>query len=178
MGFSKMYNFSFFGKFYCITGFCDKNSIFANLQIFLQILNVNHKSFLMMYHLSYLDIKHGITKGGQIDPSPPQLILVFKYPSRDRVKQCLKVGTCHKNVLVYTAYMLESSTVHLTQLSFHLYKYLIQYRRLICVSVIHLDFDFLRKLSRVSTSRFVLIKYFKHNFHIKHSNLFNQNFGR
>jgi len=65
-GFSKMYNFSFFGQiffgkhFYYITGFCDKNSIFANLQIFLQILKVEHKSFLMMYHLLYLDIKHGI----------------------------------------------------------------------------------------------------------------------
>ena len=34
------------------------NSIFANLQIFLQILKVEHKSFPMMYHLSYLDIKH------------------------------------------------------------------------------------------------------------------------
>ena len=32
-----------------------------------------HKSFPMMYHLSYLDIKHGILKkyrGDQIDPSP------------------------------------------------------------------------------------------------------------
>ena len=35
-GFSKMYNFSFFGQiffckhFYYITGFCDKNSILAN----------------------------------------------------------------------------------------------------------------------------------------------------
>ena len=51
----------------------------------MQILKVEHKSFLMMYHLSYLDIKHGILRGGgQIDP--PQHILVFKYPSRDRVK--------------------------------------------------------------------------------------------
>ena len=40
--------------------FAIKNSIFANLLIFLQILKVEHKSFLMMYHLSYLDIKHGI----------------------------------------------------------------------------------------------------------------------
>ena len=54
-GFSKMYNFSFFGQIYfckhfCyITGFCDKNSIFANLQFFLQILKEEHKSFLMMY---------------------------------------------------------------------------------------------------------------------------------
>jgi len=39
-GFSKMYTFSFFGQisfckhFYYITGFCDKKSNFANLQIF------------------------------------------------------------------------------------------------------------------------------------------------
>ena len=49
-----------------------KYSIFANLQIFLQILKVEFKSFLMMYHLSFLDIKHG---------------MIFKYPSRDRVKE-------------------------------------------------------------------------------------------
>ena len=57
-----------------ITGFCKKSKILANLQIFLQILKVEHKSFPMMYHLSYLDIKHG-------------RFLVFKYPSRDRVKR-------------------------------------------------------------------------------------------
>ena len=39
----------------------------------------------MMYHLSYLDIKHGIKRGG-VKLTPPQRILVFKYPSRDRVK--------------------------------------------------------------------------------------------
>ena len=50
-----------------------KNSIFANLQIFLQILKVEHKSFLMMYHLSYLDIKHGFREGGQIDPPFPSI---------------------------------------------------------------------------------------------------------
>ena len=67
--------------------FAKKNSIFANLQIFLQILKEEHKSFPMMYHLSYLDIKHGdLEGGGQIDP-PPQHILVFKYPSRDRVNE-------------------------------------------------------------------------------------------
>ena len=94
-GFPKMYNFSFLGKkFFCkhfhyITGFCDKKFKFAN---FLQILKVEHKSFPMMYHLSYLDIKHGIKRGGgQIDP--PQHILVFKYPSRDRVnfKQIIQI---------------------------------------------------------------------------------------
>ena len=51
---------------------------FANI---LLILKVEQKSFPMMYHLSYLDIKHGIKGVGQIDR-----ILVFKYPSRDRVK--------------------------------------------------------------------------------------------
>ena len=56
-----------------------KKSIFANLQIFLQILKVEHKSFPMLHQLSYLDFKHGI-----LTP-PPQRILVFKYPSRDRV---------------------------------------------------------------------------------------------
>jgi len=65
-GFSKMYNFSFFGQIFFANiftiklDFAIKNSIFANLQICLQILKVEHKSFLMMYHLSYLDIKHGI----------------------------------------------------------------------------------------------------------------------
>ena len=64
--FSKMHILSFFEQF------------FANI---LLILKVEQKSFPMMYHLSYLDIKHGIKGVGQIDR-----ILVFKYPSRDRVK--------------------------------------------------------------------------------------------
>ena len=65
-GFSKMYNFSFFRQFVFANiftikvDFAIKNSIFSNLQFFLQILKVEHKSFLMMDHLSYLDIKHGI----------------------------------------------------------------------------------------------------------------------
>ena len=52
--------YHFFGHFYYITGFCQKKSIFANSQFFFQILKVEHNSFPMMYHLSYLDIKHGI----------------------------------------------------------------------------------------------------------------------
>ena len=65
-GFSKMYNLSFFGQIFFANiftvklDFAIKNAIFANLQFFLQILKVEHKSFLMMHHLSYLDIKHGI----------------------------------------------------------------------------------------------------------------------
>ena len=38
----------------------------------------------MMYHLSYLNIKHGIYRGSNWPR--PQHILVFKYPIRDRVK--------------------------------------------------------------------------------------------
>ena len=65
-GFSKMYNLLFFGKFLFANiftiklDFAKKSSIFANLQIFLQIIKVEHKSFPVMYHLSYLDIKQGI----------------------------------------------------------------------------------------------------------------------
>ena len=77
-GFSKMYYFSFFGQFFfaniftVLLDFAIKNSIFANLLFFLQILKVEHKSCLMMYHLSYLDIKHGIRGGGVklTDPYP------------------------------------------------------------------------------------------------------------
>ena len=51
-----------------------KIQTFANFQCFCQILKVERKSFLMMYHLSYLDIKHGIKfsggEGGKIDPPP------------------------------------------------------------------------------------------------------------
>ena len=90
--FQKWIIFHFLDKFFFANiftiklDFALKNSIFANLQVVLQILKVEHKSFLMMYHLSYLDIKHGYLEGGgQIDPNP-QHILVFKYPSRDRVK--------------------------------------------------------------------------------------------
>ena len=75
-GFSKMYNLLFFEKIFFCKHFY---YIFANLQIFLQILKVEHKSSPMMYHLSYLDIKHGIQRG----------ILVFKYLSRVRVKRNL-----------------------------------------------------------------------------------------
>ena len=103
-GFSKMYNLSFFGQiifrkhFYNITGFCDKKFNFCKFSIFfLQILKVKHKSFPVMYHLSYLDIKHGFRGRVKLTPSP-QHILVFKYPSRDRVN--LKVYLIvHKFIL-------------------------------------------------------------------------------
>ena len=43
--------------FYFITRFCKKPYLF--FVDFLQIIKVEHKSFPIMYHLSYLDIKHG-----------------------------------------------------------------------------------------------------------------------
>ena len=74
--------------FYFISGFGKK---MQSLQVCkLQILEVQYKSFPMMNYLSYLDIKNG--GGCQIDP-PPKCILVFKYPSRDRVKSTLKCST-------------------------------------------------------------------------------------
>jgi len=62
---------NFFGKqFYYKTGFCNKKFNFCKFAIFLQILKVEHNSFPMMYHLSYLDIKHGIKRGG-VKLTPP-----------------------------------------------------------------------------------------------------------
>ena len=91
-GFSKMYNFSFFWQiffcthFYYITGFCDKKfnfckfaNFFADSKSRAQELS-NDVSFVIFWHQTW-DLE-GV--GGQIDP--PQRILVFKYPSRDRVK--------------------------------------------------------------------------------------------
>jgi len=46
---------SFCEHFYYITGFGKKNQ-FLQISDFLQILKVEHKSFPMMYHLSYFDI--------------------------------------------------------------------------------------------------------------------------
>ena len=89
-GFSKMYNLSFFGKiffckhFYYITGFCDNKFNFCKFAIFFadsksraQELS-NDVSFVIFGHQTW-----DLEGGGQIDP--PQHILVFKYPSRDRV---------------------------------------------------------------------------------------------
>ena len=58
--------------FYSITRFCKKNKFLQICIFFLQILKVVHKSFPMMYQLSYLDIKHGIQRGGG-KLTPPQL---------------------------------------------------------------------------------------------------------
>ena len=76
-GFSKMYNFSFFGQFffcknfYYITGFSIKNSIFANLQFFFAdsksraLEFSNDVSFVIFGHKTW-----DLEGGGYIDPPP------------------------------------------------------------------------------------------------------------
>ena len=91
-GFSKMYNFSFFGQiffckhFYYIAGFCDKKfnfckfaNFFADSKSKAQEL-YNDVSFVIFGHKTW-----DLEGGGQIDPPPAYP--GFKYPpSRDRVK--------------------------------------------------------------------------------------------
>ena len=76
--------------FYYITGFCDSKSRAQELS--------NDVSFVIFGHQTW-DLEGG---GGQIDP--PQHILVFKYPSRDRVKShktgLLKSKGRHKIYLI------------------------------------------------------------------------------
>ena len=84
-GFLKMYNFSFFGQhFYYITGFCDTKFNFCKFANFLQILKVEHKSFPMMYHLSYLDIKHKI--------DPPSISWFSSTPAEIGLKKALHLN--------------------------------------------------------------------------------------
>ena len=67
-------------------GILPKKLIFSSFANFLQILKVEHKAYPMMYRLSYLDIM-GFRRGWGVNLTPPQRILVFKYPSRNRVIQ-------------------------------------------------------------------------------------------
>ena len=64
--------------FYYITGFCDKKFNFC------KFANFFADSISRAQELSN-DQTWDLEGGGQIDP-PPQHILVFNYPSRDRVK--------------------------------------------------------------------------------------------
>ena len=82
----KKFSHFFLQTFYFKLEFAKERLIFANLQIFLLTLKVEHKSFPMMYNFSYLDIKQWVLEGkGEIDNPPPYRILVFKYTSRERV---------------------------------------------------------------------------------------------
>ena len=88
-GFSKMYIFSFFGHiffckhFYYITGFCDKNSIFANLLIF--FLDSKSRAQEFSNDVSFVIFGNQTWDLKGVSNWPPPHILVFKYPSRDRV---------------------------------------------------------------------------------------------
>ena len=56
--------------FYYQIRYCKNINFCKFVNLFFQILKLEHKSFPMMYHLSHLDIKHGILRGGgQIDPT-------------------------------------------------------------------------------------------------------------
>ena len=84
-------NFFFANIFTIKLDFAIKNSIFANLQIFFfadskrraQELS-NDVSFVIFGHKTW-DLEGGVKL------TPPQHILVFKYPSRDRVKNTKRV---------------------------------------------------------------------------------------
>ena len=76
-GFSKMYNFSFFGQiffckhFYYITGFCDKkNSIFANLQFFadskIRARELSNDVSFVIFGLQTWDLE----EGAKLTPPP------------------------------------------------------------------------------------------------------------
>ena len=91
-GFSKVYNFSFYEQiffckhFYYIIGFCVKKinfcklaNFFADSKIRAQELSNDFQSFVIFGHQTW-DLEGGGSNW------PPQHILVFKYPSRDRVK--------------------------------------------------------------------------------------------
>ena len=47
----------------------------------------------MMYHLSYLDIKHGIKRGGQIDTPPPHAYPGFQISA--------EIGLSFKNIYIH-----------------------------------------------------------------------------
>ena len=88
--FQKCIIFLFFGQiffckhFYYITGFCDKKLNFCKFANF--FADCKSRAQELSKDVSFVIFGHQTwdLEGGQIDP-PPQHILVFKYPSRDRV---------------------------------------------------------------------------------------------
>ena len=85
MAWSRAFQKCIIFHFYYITGFCDKRfnfckfaNFFADSKNRAQELS-NDVRFVIFGHQTW-----DLEGGGQIDP--PQHILVFKYPSRDRVK--------------------------------------------------------------------------------------------
>ena len=62
-----------------------KNSIFANLQFFCRLKKNSTRAFQWCIICHFWTLNIGF-RGGGVKLTPPQRILVFKYPSRDRVK--------------------------------------------------------------------------------------------
>ena len=92
-GFSEMYKLSFFGHFLVANILLynwilhTKNFLILQIYNFLQTLKVEH--WRLPFDVKFVIFGHqtwDLKEGGQIDPRP-QHILVFKYPSRDRVKK-------------------------------------------------------------------------------------------
>ena len=78
-----------------------QNFFFANSKSRAQELS-NDVSFVIFGHQTW------DSEGGQIDP-PPQQILVFKYPSRDRVKIFTIFLLCDNFVLTGRVTLVENS---------------------------------------------------------------------
>ena len=87
-GFSKMYNFLFFGQFffckhfYYKTGFCKKKFNFCKFANF--FADSRSRAQKLSNDVSFVIFGHQIW---DLELTPPQRILVFKYLSRDRVKE-------------------------------------------------------------------------------------------
>ena len=94
--FSKMYNFSFFGQiffckhFYYITGFCDKKFNFCKCATF--FADSKSRAQELSNDVSFVIFGHKTWDLEGVSIPPPQHILVFKYPSRDRVKLALIIS--------------------------------------------------------------------------------------
>ena len=79
-GFSKMYNLSFFGQFFF-------SNIFTILHYFCKFADSKSRAQELSNDVSFVIFRHqtwDLEGGGKLTPHP-QCILVFKYPSRDRV---------------------------------------------------------------------------------------------
>ena len=61
-GFLKMYILDHFFTCLLYSWILQKKFLFCKFPFFLQIIKVEHKNFPMMYHLSNLGIKHGISR--------------------------------------------------------------------------------------------------------------------
>ena len=90
-GFSKMYNLSFFGQiffckpFYYKTGFCDKKFNFRKFANF--FADSISRAQELSNDVSFVIFGHPTWDLEGVKLTPLKRILVFKCPSRDRVKK-------------------------------------------------------------------------------------------